>query len=326
MDRKIAVKRFFDEGILISPTILDGVSENNIDNVIRTAKERNMKFIGNLSFLSAPSPKTEGIDPSHGIEVILTEPPEKKKLSPKDFADFYKSKYEGIRELLLKKTQAVSISNIKSTFSDATAIGMIKEMNPQGFVLEDPTGEIVVSSKEAGLAENDVVAVTGFVREGRLIESKVLYPDVQLSRKICSIGARIILAPKISEKTTGDHILTTDSSRKPDGKTTVIRSSPAWVEIRKDDEKIRLVHVSVDSEVTPDEATAWLKKRHLPHEKMIRSPENPFLLRDIPDILWVISKSRWTKIYKGVTIISITQNDAAIVNLENKEIEVIDNI
>ena len=84
-------------------------------------------------------------------------------MEPKDFSDYYNSRYEHLKEILLKKTKAVSINNAKKSFNDVSVIGMVKELTDSGFVLEDPTGEIEVQSK-SDVSEDDVIAATGFVR------------------------------------------------------------------------------------------------------------------------------------------------------------------
>ena len=54
MDKKEVIKRFFEEGLLVSPSILEKIDEKNIENVIKKAKQRKIKNIENLDFLGKP--------------------------------------------------------------------------------------------------------------------------------------------------------------------------------------------------------------------------------------------------------------------------------
>lgn len=325
MDKKDIIKRIFEEGLLVSPKILDEINETNIENILKKAKKNGTKNIENLDFLQQTTKPTEPVESA--LEIMVRGSNKKQRLTPKDFAEFYNKKYEGIKEILLSKMDVISINNTKKAFSDVSVIGIIKEINPQGFVLEDTTGDISVISKETGLSEDDVIGVTGHVREGKLFENTITYPDIPLNRNICKINSTIALTTRInSEMKKTDHIITLDQNQKPDEKITVLKSNPSWIEISKDSEKIIITHFNFPNEINPEEATQWLKKRHLPNNKKIDSPENIFLLKPVPDILWVTSSSKWTKIYKGVIIISITERDAVKINLENKQIEFTDNI
>lgn len=332
MGKPEILKKVFEAGLLVSPQALDSINDDNVDDVITFAKKAGIINIQNLDFLGESAPKqepqkdvketttkpepTEPVPESSKIRVTVREPTRKEKLSPKDFVDFYNGKYEGIRDILAKKTQAVSINNTTKAFSEVNVIGMIMEKNPQGFLLEDPTGQLPVVSKETGLEEEDVVGVSGYIREGKLINGNVTYPDIPLSRKIGNVNMSIVLTSKTGN---ADHTFTLDQTQKTNDKTHVIKSSPSWIEIKEED-TINMVYFDYPGEIDPEEATQWLKKRHLPH-KTIHSDQDPYILSTIPDILWIKSKSTWTKIHKGVTIISLTEKDSVKVNLQNKQID-----
>ena len=323
MKKPDILKRFFEEGLLVSPVVLDQINDDNIDHIIKEAKESGINNIQNLDFLGskepAPEPETgtqKPIPKKQGLEIVMKEPVKKDKLAPKDFVDFYNRKYEGIRTILANKLQAVSVNNTKNSFSEVSIIGMVREKTPQGFIIEDTTGNLPVISKETGLEAGDVVGVTGFVREGKLMNGNVLYPDIPLSREIADIDATIILTTKPQEG--ADHIFIRNGQTS--GNKHAIMSSPTWIRMNN---RINMVYFEFPDEIDPQEVTTWLKKRHLPNKRVL-SDEDPYLLDIIPEILWINSKSTWTKIHKGVTVISMTEKDSVRVNLQNKQIEFID--
>ena len=365
MDKKKVIHRIFQEGLLVSPQALELIDDNNIDDVITSAKKKKIKTIENLDFLNKPkktkqTSKTKEEIPTEDtiqkekkeeplmektpaeetseeelpheekkksdIEITIQEPKTKTKLIPKDFIEFYNKKYEGRKEMLLKKMQAVSINNTKKAFSEVSIIGMIKEKIPQGFIIEDPTGEIVVVSNEPGLVEDDVVGVSGVVREEKIIYPKIIYPDISLNRKICSIDTEIILTTGFSDKLQADYVFTHDIKQKANKKLFVIKPKQCKITMKKKEDTIIILKADFPKEIDPEEATQWLKKRHLPHSRKINFNEDDLIIKDIPDILWIISKSKWTKIHKGVIMISMTEKDAARINLRNKEIQFINNI
>jgi hypothetical protein len=349
MDKKEIIQRIFQEGLLVTPQAMEMINEKNIDNVIESAKKKKIKTIENLDFVKKNSgtvkdvpkpkekpPKEESIkeepkeepikETTSDIEVILNEHKTKNKLTTKDFVEFYNNKYEGVKELLLGKMKAVSINNTSKSFSEVSVIGMIKEKIPQGFVLEDPTGSVIVVSNEAGLSEDDVIGVTGIVREGKMMASKIVYPDIPLSRKLGSIETEIILTTKLTEKLNSEYIFTSNSDQKNRDNLYVIKTNPCRVFMKRNENSIMILKCDYPNEIDPEEATQWLKKRHLSHSRKLDHNNNELLIKDIPDVLWINSKSKWTKNHKGVIIVSLTENDAARINLQNKEIHLIENI
>jgi hypothetical protein len=328
MRKEDIVKRVFEEGMMISPKTVEKISESNLEETIRKAKAAGARVVDD-SFLSVPAepaakkPSPEKTAPEQpppenpvpvGMTVVIEEHRPKEKMTPKDFSSFYGEKYEGIRDLLVGKVRAVSVSNAKNA-SDVTVIGMVKEMHPQGFVLEDPTGEVTVVSQEPGIAEDDVVGVSGITREGRITNTKVIYPDVPLSRKIGSLKAAVVLSRKNRTAAATDTLLTCES---PAGGAVSFPGSPSRATMGG-----KIVILKTDAEkADPEEATAWLRKRHLPHGRKVDSDRDDLLIKQIPDILWINSDSeKWSKIYKGIIIVATPKDGAVRINLENKEIE-----
>lgn len=303
MKKEDIVKRVFEEGLMVSPAAIPMIDESNIDGIIKKARGAGAKMIDVSLFAEAPS--------SAAPEIVIESHMPAEKMTPKDFSSFYAEKYEGIRQLLVGKIKPVSINNAAAA-KEVSVIGMVKEMNPQGFVLEDPTGEIAVVSNESGITEDDVIGVSGFVREGRITGSKVIYPDIPLNRKIGTASLRVALSGK-PRKHDADILLSAESGEGA----THFAGNPARATIGD----ILILKVDMQK-ADPEEATMWLKKRHLPHTRKPDSAEDDLLMKRIPDIIWINAESgKWTKIYKGVIVVSTSASDAVVINMENKEIE-----
>jgi len=288
MDKKEIVKTFFEHNILLSPQMLEMINENNINEILSRAKQSDTPIITDLS------PKE--------ISVEVRKAAQKKSLSPQDFAKYYNNKCDGIKNILLKKIgkekEVVSINKTKNAFSDVLVIGMVKELTPQGFVLEDMTGEVDVISKQTP-SMDDVVCVKGLVREARLFAKELILPDIPLSREIVRIDASILLTTDEN----ANFVIVFNAEGKEAKKT--LTSNPSWVSISKNSKKASILVYKPLEEADKQQAINYLKKRHLtPQRNQITSNEDYFLLDPIPDILWLVQKNSWMENYKGVNIIS----------------------
>ncbi len=317
MDKKEIIKTFFEHNVLLSPELLEKVNENNINEILSRAKQSKTAVVTELE--QKPTSLQEIL-----FEVKKTT--QNKRLSAQDFAKYYNNKYEGIKNILLKKIGAekdiVSINKTKNTFSDVLVIGMVRELTPQGFILEDPTGETDVISEEK-TDPDDVVGVKGSVRENKLFAKEVTVPDIPLSREITKIDASVFLTTEAIEHP-ADFTIVSNIDRILDVKNTtnraVVSANPSWVSISKDNKKLNIIVYKSQDEADKNKAISYLKKRHLsPQRNQIMSQEDPFLLNPIPDILWLVQKESWAENYKGVSIISGTA--PVKINLETRNVE-----
>lgn len=310
MNKKEIVKRLLKHGVLLSPGMLDSINEDNIEDFLTRAA------------------KKEGNQKKTGIKVAVREANQKQRMSTRDFIDYYNNRYNGIRNILAKKTSAVSVSNAKKSFSDVSVIGMVKETPLSGLVLEDPTGEIEAVLKDReGINPDDVIGVSGFVRENKLFAKEVVFPDTPLTRPVGSIDASIILTPTITEKTReamkeADLVFALQNNPDTSDKTIKPDSNPCWVTLSKNKKEVVLLIYKPENKTTTKQATVFLKKRHLPAPKnKITGPDDPFLIEPVPDIFWLVSDEKAVETYKGVTIISCGPDCAARINLKTREIE-----
>jgi hypothetical protein len=275
MDRKEAVKQVISRGEIPTPELIE-------------------------SMLSGSSiPKEEGGEKGDGkIGVRIFTPERKGRLSSHDFTSFYNSKYDGLKEMLSSKTSAISINKAKNTFGEVSVIGMVREKTPAGYVIEDTTGQMVIVREEGDLALGDVIGVSGQVKENRLFVKGVVFPDVPLTQRFGSIkGVRIMLSRKPAKSREGEiHFhAEREGGKLPNGSRIEISGRGT----------VRMLFYSPAGRAGPQECVESLKKRHLIiSQKEISSPRDEFIIKDVPDILWADSDTRFVESYKGVLIIS----------------------
>jgi DNA polymerase II small subunit/DNA polymerase delta subunit B len=314
------VRKALEAGILLTPDLLENLDEEKLREMIDEAKQKDRSIL------------TERERPVKGRLVIkVRRAVPKPKLVPEDFARYYRSKYEGISRLLLKKLDAVSINKV-GEYGEVSVIGMVRDPTQNGFILEDPTGEIeVISEREP--ARDDVIGVKGTSREGKLMEKEIVLPDVPLGngpRKISNLS--ILLTTALTERAKpmlqatnftlipkpGDQDLT----EKEKEQVITNFTNPTWVTISSQGTEINILAYSPGKETGHDQAKDFLRKRHLsPDNSQVPGPEDPFLLDPVPDVLWLISPKRFAENYKGVTVVSCQAPDAATINLGTREVE-----
>jgi len=296
MSKKELVRKALEHGLLLTPEMLEKIDAAGLEAILARAEQS--------------GPVLDVQEKKSQITVKIKKTKTKEELTPKDFVQFYNAKYAGIRDMLLRKTQAVSINKLKGTPSDATLIGIVREHTQKGFVVEDPTGEIeIVSNRRPEL--DDVLGIRGRAREGRFFPKEYIYPDIPLNHRPLRVpGVCIVLSSLPRPEAKADLVFAPDSTDKS---TIALGVNPAWINISKSGQKITLLAYAPFQETTPKDATVWLKKRYLPHRKTdITGPENPFLIKNVPEILWVISTEPGIELYKGVTVVSCGRGSCRI--------------
>ncbi|MCK4496590.1 MAG: hypothetical protein KAU24_00220 [Candidatus Aenigmarchaeota archaeon] len=315
------VRKALEAGILLTPGLLETLNEEKLEEMIKEAKQKDKTVL------------TERERPTKSrliIKVKRVVP--KAKLKPEDFTRYYNNKYEGIKKLLLKKLDAVSINKVGESYDEISIIGMVKEPTPRGFVLEDPTGEIeVISNKEP--EADDVIGVKGTSREGKLIEKEIISPDIPLdyrSKKIKNLS--LLLTTSLTDKAMALTQATNftlipklgDENLNEKEKEQVITdfTNPTWITISTPEDEMNILVYSPGEEIEQKQVIDYLRKRHLsPKRNKILGPDDYFFIEPVPDILWLISPKKFLENYKGVTIISFEAPDAARVNLGTREVE-----
>ena len=194
MDKKQKVRFFLESGVLVSPKLMDKINEDNKERILQLAKQSDDTVLTNME--------------ETALSIRVKKIRERNRLGVQDFVKYYNNKYNGIRKLLSKKMDATSVNNAKQAFSEVSVIGMVKELTPRGFVLEDPTGEISVIRKDEdkdkqdtiSISVDDVIGLTGFVKEGRMFVRETILPDVSLSNKAGRIDINLLLTTQMTER------------------------------------------------------------------------------------------------------------------------------
>ncbi|MBI4181507.1 MAG: hypothetical protein HY520_00875 [Candidatus Aenigmarchaeota archaeon] len=266
MDKKAAVERLLARGVLVTPEVLSQLTEDQVEQV------------GGEGAVVTAVPA--------GPVVEL--PAEQASLTVADVVGFYREKYDRLRDLLLQRVEPISVSHTGKVFQAVALILMVREAALQGFVGEDPTGTVEVVCKDRP-EPKDVVGVRGYMREGKVVASELVWPDVPLPKggkrgvvELGPAGVRVGRWPAVA-----------------------VARAPARV--RAADLEI----LACRGEGPPEE---WLRKRCLPGPP--RATANPYVLTRVPDVLWVQGREEGSKIYKGVMIVQTREGQGARVDLE----------
>src|SRR4030042_2237122 len=148
--RQEIIRQFLREGVLLPPESLEKITEHNLESLLVQAREGKALIF---------APKEEEASPEE-IVVDVRKPQRKQKLTPQDFAKYYNTRFEGLREILAKKLgSAISASNAKKSGGPVATIGMVAELTPRGFTIEYTTGWAEGISKAEDIVPDDVIAV-----------------------------------------------------------------------------------------------------------------------------------------------------------------------
>lgn len=315
------VRKALEAGLMLTPDLLEKLDDNKLEEMITEARDRDKTFLTRQETQSCSKIM---------VKVLRLSP--KKRLTPNDFVSYYNNKYEGIRKFLLKKLDAVSINKVREGHEELSIIGMVRELTQRGFVLEDPTGEIEVLSKNQPDTD-DVIGVKGIAREGKFMEKEIIVPDVPLDSQLKRIrNISLFLTTSLTEKakplihstnfTLIPFIETGILNEKEEKQTITNLTNPTQITISSMGNEVNILVYKPTEEIDETRAKDYLRKRHLsPGRNNILGPEDCFLIDNMPDIFWLISPKKFLENYKGVTIISCQFPNAAKVNLETREVE-----
>ena len=314
------VKRALDAGILLTPEILDGLDDQKLEQMILESKQKKTVLAD-----KEPSNKSKLL-----IKVKRAVP--KQQMRTEDFTKYYNNKYDGIKAIILKKMDDVSLNKVMDTYYDVSLIGMVMEATQIGFILEDQTGEIEVLSSDP-VDVDDVVGVRGSSREGKLLAKEIVWPDISLSNQLKKMSnISLFLTTKVTSKSKPmihsssfmliPNLGDTDLNEKEAMRVMTKFTNPTTVTISSMGNEMNILVYTPEEDVGQERTKEFLKKRHLsPGRNRIMCPDDHFLIDTVPDILWLVSPKRFLENYKGVTIISCKAPDAAIANLGTREVE-----
>ncbi len=243
-------------------------------------------------------------------------------ITPNEILEQHKSKYDTIKGMLLSKTSAVSVGNVRDSAASVSIIGMVKRVAEGGFTLEDVTGEMDVVCESKGIDDGDVICARGPVKNGRMSCRNVLYPDVPLLRPIGRIEASMLLIPAAGKPAASADIVISTEPTETESKNIVLDSNPSHLSIHKDG-KVNVLFYKTEGEVSQQDAINMLKKRLLKKPHGMLADGGAFLIEPVPDIFWIVGKGQdWIETYKGVTIVHSAEKQAFI-DLKTREAKLI---
>lgn len=301
MDKKDVVQKLLESRLLVSPKIIDKITDKNINDYIQNTK---------TLIVDPPINQSQ-------INVVFRKKKIKNKLTIQDFVKYYNNMYEHLRKILLKKTEATSINKVGGISSEVTVIGMVKEPDSGGFILEDTTGHITVISNTMPKI-NSVIAVTGVVRENKLFKKDITYPDIPLPKTIPTIGANILFTTNREIERDGYNIIFTSTKEEAPGIYN-IESNPSWAEVDMGSQKITVLIYKTEEAIMETDVVNHLKTRMLPMKTT--TPNTNILIDTVPDLIWLIQEPEWMKNYKGITLISTSTS--ASVDMKTREVKLL---
>ncbi len=301
MDRQGVVRELTKRGVLVTPEMLEG---GGLEALHKHAPIQTHAPKKALPKLSVKIRRAERLP----------------QMSVEDFGSYYNARYAGLRDMILKRMPALSINKAREGFSDVSVVGMVKEKGPGGFVLEDTTGEIFVVSGD-DVAGDDVVGVRGVIKEGRMFQKELMWPDVPANNVRKAVPGVLLLSTfmdDIIRGVAGDFTLMfipeePNIEIADDEKRKLITRlpNPCAASINTEGSTFSLLIYTPTREVSLDDVVGFLKRRHLsPDKREISTKTDPYLIEPVPDLFWVISGERRVERYRGVTIIMTRKHDA----------------
>jgi len=206
IDKKEIVSRFLKEGRQLEPEALNFFTKNPdkinvfLERFKETGLDESRSTVTLENVIDAFGRVDSGPVYSSEIEIIKKFPIEgkKQKISVEKYTSFYNKRYDAARDILLErmsKLKVMSINKIQKQ-REFSLIVMVREKDPiEGTLLvEDPTGSMMVCTREEGVTglgefnnniiEDDVFGVVCTRAEDDIKVKKIVWPDIQLKRKI----------------------------------------------------------------------------------------------------------------------------------------------
>ncbi len=279
MNKKDIIIIFLKEGILLSPEETNSINEENYKEILENKTKEIPK--------KQETKKT--IKQTKNKEVKK----ENVSVTSSDFVKSYKKRYDMLKEMLLKKIDAVSIDKGKRVFSEVNIVGRVKETNGSFFVLEDITGETEIMHNSNEVSVGDVLGVSGNFRESKFNPKQIIWPDVPLEKTPQPLNHKIILT---TVKKESDDITVYASIRQGEMLT------------EKYNDNIFVTSYFPTIKISEEDAVKIMKRRMIPEKFSLN-----VIVDKIPHILWIMNNdNNWTKNYKGVVIISSDENSYVV--------------
>lgn len=286
------LQEMIKEGALVEPKAaekISGLDESEQADVLERVRREKPLVVGEEFFQNV-------------IDVLEIQEP--KKTSMQESATRLNAYFNSLQALFEKKNRAVSISNASG---NASVIGLVKNVLPDGFELEDQTGEIKITSKTQ-VEEDDVAMVSGKVSGKNIYADYVEFPDLpeaplRKSPKNCEV----VFSAKQTEG--GDYSISFGDRAEIAKNSLVVGKLPVQVRINN---ILVLAHNGGNGakNISPLQI---LKKRRL--------LGTMFAIADAPDILLLRGAENFFENYKGTSIVAINDKSVARINLKTREVK-----
>lgn len=327
------VKEFLQKGKLLSPDIVDevgGLEDGEREELIKESA----LVVGKRELDKLKKP---------GIKIVREDEEDRDEIHVSDFTEFYLNRFEFLKKEVKGRLDDENISSINSLSSGpSSVIGMVRDLRDGETVVEDKTGELVLKTNET-FVEDEVVGVKGRVIKNEDVvmdPKKVVRPDIPLGKEVRSLDEELTAlfvsdaegSKKVIEEEEPDYVF---CASELDGDRDIVHISDEPGELSDPDpvrcmlgEMLILLHTgdSVDKIQDKldldrrDAMVALMKRRHLDPQEM-HSLNDRYLLKNVPDIVHVSGEEKVMTNYKGVTLLSSTDDTAFLVNLGTREVE-----
>ncbi|MCS7094024.1 MAG: hypothetical protein RMJ18_02485 [Candidatus Aenigmarchaeota archaeon] len=324
MKREDVINLFLKEKILLSPTILDFITqqtniEDFIDKLKKFCLERNIFFIdenvlNEFSIFIKKDEKDESF-----FEIKLEKPEELVEFTTEDISLLLRKRFDFLSTLITQNNQLTDVFSIskivgsRKTSERVKVIGIVKDKTTYTFTLEDHTGYMVVFGEVNDIEKiniDEVIGVEVQKVDDKFKLIKIYYPSFTFFREIKKIQDDFFISNfLVKVKDRELKIEVKDGLKLDVGGVKVFLLNFDFISFYLKNKPI-------------ENLTLLLEKRHL-NPTIIKDKkiykDDFFLLKEIPDYLVVLnSPINEKKIYKGVQIFLLSRN--SMVNLKNGSI------
>jgi DNA polymerase II small subunit len=195
MEQQELVAKLMDSGVLVTPDTLEQLEKGIIPDSVKQELSPEL-----LKQINENTQDRESKTPD--IKVLFSYDKKPKKRSYNDFVAHWRHRFGGLARMLRGRQELQGVTSISRTLTQpsnrAAIIGMISEKTltkNDNIILkvEDTTDEltVIIAQRDQKLLDqaknlvlDEVIGVTGSVKDKVLFADKILYPDVPLGREL----------------------------------------------------------------------------------------------------------------------------------------------
>mgnify|MGYP001606399717 CR=1 FL=1 len=183
MNREHIVESFFKKDHILTKEALDFLEDRDVEEFLN--REYKNTVLMEADFIA-------------GIRVLKNLIHKPKETTTEDFLQFYTSKYEKLRKIIMERLPKdyVSLNKLDSSRNEVYVIGIVKDIKDTDkkiIELEDPTTtmSVIFDKNEKNIEDielDDVIAVKA-TAAGKVIYGKqILFPDTPLRQPVRGVG------------------------------------------------------------------------------------------------------------------------------------------